>query len=123
VIELLRDFTGLALEDAKELAESTDVVLKQGMSEPEARVFAQALQDMSSGPVVEVEVAGQLGVVGQQVAQDRLAQAERPGAGAHAGMGGEDGPDLAAEGERIGAAEGQEQRLAGLGGQGHSWRL
>jgi ribosomal protein L7/L12 len=54
VIKQIRDFAGLALKDAKDLAESTDVVLKQGMSEPEARVFAQAL----AGVEARVSVRG-----------------------------------------------------------------
>jgi hypothetical protein len=78
---------------------------------------------LSSGPVVEVEAAGQLGVARQQLAQGRLAHAEGPGAGAHAALGCQDGPHLAAKGGRVGAAEGQEQRLAGLGGQGHAQGL
>ncbi|PCC70571.1 ribosomal protein L7/L12 [Nannocystis exedens] len=43
VIKLIRDHTGLGLKDAKDLAESTDVPVKQGMREPEARALAQAL--------------------------------------------------------------------------------
>ncbi|WAS93539.1 ribosomal protein L7/L12 [Nannocystis punicea] len=54
VVKAIRDFTGLGLKDAKDLAESTEVVLKQGMSEPEARSFAQAL----SGVDASVSVRG-----------------------------------------------------------------
>ncbi|WP_346660487.1 ribosomal protein L7/L12 [Nannocystis sp. ILAH1] len=43
VIKVIRDHTGLGLKDAKDVSESTDAVVKQGLSEPEARSLAQAL--------------------------------------------------------------------------------
>ncbi|WP_338088985.1 ribosomal protein L7/L12 [Nannocystis pusilla] len=43
VIKVIRDHTGLTLKDAKDVSESTDAVVKQGLSEPEARSLAQAL--------------------------------------------------------------------------------
>ncbi|MFY0537678.1 ribosomal protein L7/L12 [Nannocystis pusilla] len=52
VIKVIRDHTGLTLKDAKDVSESIDAVVKQGLSEPEARSLAQALTavDARVGP-------------------------------------------------------------------------
>jgi ribosomal protein L7/L12 len=55
VIKLIREATGLGLKEAKDLSESTDALIKQGMSEDEAHALARALTAVGAS----VEVRGQ----------------------------------------------------------------
>ncbi|MCY1056662.1 ribosomal protein L7/L12 [Nannocystis sp. SCPEA4] len=52
VIKVIREATGLGLKEAKDLAETTDALVKQGMSEAEAWALAEKLT--SVGATVEV---------------------------------------------------------------------
>ncbi|WP_346660302.1 ribosomal protein L7/L12 [Nannocystis pusilla] len=52
VIKVIREATGLGLKEAKDLAETTDALVKQGMSEAEARALAEKLRGV--GATVEV---------------------------------------------------------------------
>ncbi|MFY0537677.1 ribosomal protein L7/L12 [Nannocystis pusilla] len=57
VIKLIREATGLGLKEAKDLSESTDVTIKAGLREDEARKLAQALTAVDARVSIRGEAA------------------------------------------------------------------